>query len=68
MKNRVLVSSALILTILLSYAWSAGAAEKPESAAPSDLLVVSGTITNAQGKAIKEVQLHFYVNGKKIQS
>ena len=31
-----------------------------------DILVVSGTITNDQGKPLKEVSLRFYLNGKKI--
>jgi Na+/H+ antiporter NhaD/arsenite permease-like protein len=33
---------------------------------PSDILVVSGTITNDQGKSLKEVSLQFFLNGKKI--
>ncbi len=33
---------------------------------PSDILVVSGTITNDQGKPLKEVSLQFFLNGKKI--
>ncbi len=32
----------------------------------SDLLIVSGTVTNSQGKPVKEVELSFFVNGKKI--
>jgi Na+/H+ antiporter NhaD/arsenite permease-like protein len=32
----------------------------------ADILIVSGTITNDQGKALKEVTLHFFLNGKKI--
>jgi hypothetical protein len=33
---------------------------------PSDVLVVSGTITNDQGKPLKDVSLQFFLNGKKI--
>jgi Na+/H+ antiporter NhaD/arsenite permease-like protein len=33
---------------------------------PSDILVVSGTITNDQGKPLKEVSLQFFLNGKKM--
>ncbi len=33
---------------------------------PSDLLVVSGTVTNDQGKPLKKVSLQFFLNGKKI--
>jgi len=35
---------------------------------PSDILIVAGTITNNQGKAVKEVELTFYVNGKKVET
>ena len=37
------------------------------SSAPSDILIVAGTITNNQGKAVKEAELTFYVNGKKVE-
>jgi Na+/H+ antiporter NhaD/arsenite permease-like protein len=30
------------------------------------MLIVSGTVANAQGKAIKEVQVEFFVNGQKL--
>ncbi len=33
---------------------------------PSDVLVVTGTITNDQGKPLKDVILQFFINGKKI--
>jgi len=33
---------------------------------PSDILVVTGTITNDQGKPLKDVALQFFLNGKKI--
>jgi hypothetical protein len=34
---------------------------------PTDTLIVAGTITNLQGKAVKEVGLHFYLNGQKLE-
>ena len=34
---------------------------------PSDILIVSGTITNVQGKPVKEVGLHFFLNGQKME-
>ena len=34
--------------------------------AVSDVLVVSGTVTNSQGKGIKDAILHFFVNGKPV--
>jgi Na+/H+ antiporter NhaD/arsenite permease-like protein len=33
---------------------------------PSDILVVTGTISNDQGKTLKDVTLQFFLNGKKI--
>jgi len=33
---------------------------------PSDILVVTGTITNDQGKSLKDATLQFFLNGKKI--
>jgi Na+/H+ antiporter NhaD/arsenite permease-like protein len=33
---------------------------------PSDILVVTGTITNDQGKPLKDVTLQFFLKGKKI--
>jgi len=33
---------------------------------PSDILVVTGTITNDQGKPLKDATLQFFLNGKKI--
>ena len=38
---------------------------KPTS--PAETLIVSGTITNLQGKAVKEVGLHFFLNGQKLE-
>lgn len=37
------------------------------ASSPSDILVVTGTITNDQGKPLKDVTLQFFLNGKKIQ-
>jgi Na+/H+ antiporter NhaD/arsenite permease-like protein len=67
MKNRILLSCVWIFIALLAFPWSARSAGQPEAAGPSDLLVVSGTINNAQGKPIKEVQVHFYLNGTKVE-
>jgi Na+/H+ antiporter NhaD/arsenite permease-like protein len=40
--------------------------EATTPSAPSDILIVSGTVNNAQGKPIKEVELSFFVNGRKV--
>jgi Na+/H+ antiporter NhaD/arsenite permease-like protein len=34
---------------------------------PSDVLIVTGTVTNSQGKPIKDAELTFFVNGKKME-
>ena len=47
--------------------WASEAKQSGTPAGPSDLLIVSGTITNLQGKAVKEVGLHFYLNGQKVE-
>ncbi len=57
----------LFLTIIWGSALSATAEEKLTDAGPTDLLIVSGTITNAQGKPIKEVKIHFSINGKAVE-
>ena len=44
---------------------SAQTAAKPSG--PQDILVISGVVSNAQGKPVKEVELHFYVNGQKME-
>ncbi len=67
MKKTGLISCAFVFAMILNFGWTLNAAEKPAAGGPSDLLVVSGTIGNAQGKPIKEVQLHFYVNGQKVE-
>ena len=46
---------------------SVTAAETQKPTGPSDILIVSGTVNNAQGKAVKEVGLHFFLNGKKVE-
>ena len=43
------------------------AAETQKPTGPSDILIVSGTVNNAQGKAVKEVGMHFFLDGKKVE-
>ncbi|GKT08848.1 SLC13 family permease [Desulforhabdus sp. TSK] len=43
------------------------AEEGREASGPQDTLIVAGTIVNSQGKPIKEVAVHFYVNGVKVE-
>ena len=56
-----------MLWTLPVYGSGAGKTEPGKPAGPSDLLIVSGTISNLQGKAVKEVGLHFYLNGQKVE-
>ena len=44
------------------------AAEDPKTDGPGDLLIVSGVISDAQKKPLKDVELSFYVGGKKIEA
>jgi Na+/H+ antiporter NhaD/arsenite permease-like protein len=65
-----MTTNKLIAGILLIWLMALGApfhtALHAAEGGPSDVLVVSGTITNDQGKPLKEVNLHFFINGKKI--
>ena len=55
-----------LLLILILPKIVLGAVEGKPSG-PSDILIVSGTIANAQGKGVKEVGVHFFLNGQKIE-
>ena len=41
--------------------------ENAKSSGPKDILVVSGTITNTQGKGIKDAVLNFFLKGRKME-
>ena len=64
-KRFILSISILVLMVILSTLNTAAETQKPTG--PSDLLIVSGTVNNAQGKAVKEVGLHFFLNGGKVE-
>jgi len=59
----------LVLSILLilMVAVPVAAAENPKAGGPGDLLIVSGIISDAQKKPLKDAELSFYVGGKKIE-
>ncbi len=57
----------LIFILFLVFATAAHADVK-EPAGPSDVLIVSGTISNTHGKGIKDAEVSFSVNGKKVES
>jgi Na+/H+ antiporter NhaD/arsenite permease-like protein len=65
--KRIFVLSLLVLVLMISLSASIPAAEIQKLTAPSDTLIISGTVINAQGKAVKEVGLHFFLNGKKVE-
>jgi Na+/H+ antiporter NhaD/arsenite permease-like protein len=67
MKKNILLLLILMITIIWGGDLSAAAEEKPQATGPTDILIVSGTITNIQGKPIKEVNLHFTINGKEVE-
>ena len=54
-----------LLTTLLTLFTPVFHADAAETGTPVDVLIVSGTITNAHGKPVSDVKLDFYVNGKK---
>jgi Na+/H+ antiporter NhaD/arsenite permease-like protein len=57
-----------LVVLLLSFGQSLTlGAEVSKSAGPHDILVVSGTISNPQGKGIRTVILTFFVNGEKME-
>jgi Na+/H+ antiporter NhaD/arsenite permease-like protein len=43
------------------------ATETRKAPVPGDIVIVAGTVTNSQGKPIKEVGLSFFINGKAIE-
>ncbi|MBI4766250.1 MAG: ArsB/NhaD family transporter [Deltaproteobacteria bacterium] len=66
MKNRF-IFLIFILILMVGLSGSIIAAETQKPTGPFDLLIVSGTVNNAQGKAVKEVGLHFFLNGEKVE-
>jgi Na+/H+ antiporter NhaD/arsenite permease-like protein len=66
MKKSILLLFILLFTIILCPASNTPAEDKTATGL-TDILIVSGTITNAQGKPIKEVNLHFTIDGKDVE-
>jgi Na+/H+ antiporter NhaD/arsenite permease-like protein len=60
--NRFALFIAVLLGLLAQPVLAA-----PAPASSGDTLIVSGTITNPQGKGVKDARLTFYVNGKKLE-
>jgi len=58
----------LLLCMVLS-SIPVGAVERQTAlpSGPFDILIISGTITDVHGKAVKEAGLHFFLNGEKVE-
>ena len=56
----------MVLAIFFSAAPCLGAQEH-QTSGPGDVLIVSGTISNVQGKGINEAAIDFFINGKKME-
>ncbi|MBI5602054.1 MAG: ArsB/NhaD family transporter [Deltaproteobacteria bacterium] len=57
----------MLFSIIIGLSAAVPAAETPKTSGPSDILIVAGTVNNVQGKAVKEVGLHFFLNGNKVE-
>lgn len=68
MIRKCTLRSALILTVLFAIVFPGFALEPKRTAEPSDILIVSGTVTNAQGRPIKAVELTFFLNGQTAET
>ncbi len=55
--------AVFLMTITPSFA-----NQESKSVVAEEVLVVSGTITNAQGKGVKDAVINFYVDGKQVES
>jgi len=66
MKEKLLVLLLVFLpvgTLTVQCLW----AEEPKASAPQDILLISGTITNPQGKGVKDALFVFYLNDNEIK-
>jgi Na+/H+ antiporter NhaD/arsenite permease-like protein len=66
MKNLFVYLLVFLLSILCLLT-SVPAAETTKTPGPSDILIVSGTVANVQNKAVKDVGMHLFLNGKKVE-
>jgi Na+/H+ antiporter NhaD/arsenite permease-like protein len=63
----VAVGFLTVFWIFSAGTWASEGKQSGKPTGPMDTLIVSGTITNLQGKEVKEVGLHFYLNGQKLE-
>jgi Na+/H+ antiporter NhaD/arsenite permease-like protein len=64
MRNRL--SAVLSILMILLLVVPAPAADDPKAGGVGDLLIVSGVVTDAQKKPLKDAEMTFWVNGMKI--
>jgi hypothetical protein len=60
-------SLVLSILLILMLALPVVAADVPKAGGPGDLLIVSGVISDAQKKPLKDVEIGVWVNDKKIE-
>jgi Na+/H+ antiporter NhaD/arsenite permease-like protein len=65
--KRILAMVLLIFVSSLAASRSLAAEAGSRTSSPSDVLIVSGTVTNSHGKPIKEAALTFFADGKQIK-
>ncbi len=65
--KRLFIHSISLLSLIFTFQLLSLATELPRTSGPSDLLIVFGTITNVQGKGIKEAKLNFFLNDQKVE-
>ena len=65
--KRLLILSVFLLFLVFILQLLSLATELPRTSGPSDLLIVTGTITNVQGKGIKEAKLNFFLDDQKVE-
>jgi len=65
--KKVLPIGALLIALMVLAPVSGLATEPAKPSGPQDILVVSGTITNAHGKPVKEVVVDFFINNHKAE-
>ena len=66
MKEKVLLLLFVFLFVRTGTVQWLGA-EEPKISIPQDTLIISGTITNPQGKGVKDALFVFYLNDNEIK-
>ena len=67
MMVRIFRVACIVFAILLCTQTASFGEDRSDAAGSPDLLIVSGTITNAQGKGIKDVEVEAFLDGKKME-